>query len=827
MMFPIANQKVISKLTRRSLQMNKTRNRFVIIAIILTTLLITSVFSLGMSYVQSINARNLQIMGTLAHAALTFPSEEQVQVIKQRDDVKAIGLGASVAQIKNTPQMGNISVSMHWFDDTEWTTFRSPLLEQVVGRYPEQKNEMIAPTWILKAMGITNPRLGMEIPLTFYTSRNGAESDDITDTFILSGWYTESMNIRSGNIGSILVSNVLMQSLHVSSEKSGAASIQFENPKDIPASAERLEQVLPLTGSQQLKIVPFYVQDSKADLSTMAGFAGIIMFVILSGYLLIYNVLYISVSRDTRFYGLLKMIGTTAKQIRRIVIRQALFLACIGIPIGIVLGLLLSFIVVPMALSASNLSSSVRVSFSPLIYIGATVFALITTWISCIKPASIAGKVTPIEAIRYVEVHNNHRITRNSYSSKLSRMAQRNIFRDRKRAFIVFLSLFLGLTTFMTVNTLVLSMDTDNYIASYHENDFDLYNNTLTLGSTQEKRNSISNDLIHRIEQMKGITDVRKTYVDRVKIVYDAEVFSRHVERFYKRLQTGSPPNAQQLKDHFEAYVIGIDAKYVMALNQTVSTPVDIDRFQKGELALVGGNAEDFQLGEHIVLSNHQNKKWAIGGTVDPFFQAPGASIAPNIYISEEAFKQLFKEPIVYRLNIHADQDSQPAILEQIKQLIHGNPAVYMESALEQAEGLKSMKISLYILGGGISLILALIGILNFINTMYTGVRARRLEFAMMESIGMTRRQLKKMLLMEGAGYALISTMLIVSLGTAISYIAYRLFSQEATYAIYTFPALPLAISILLIFIVCLFVPLIAYRWTSQKSIVERIREAD
>lgn len=140
---------------------------------------------------------------------------------------------------------------------------------------------------------------------------------------------------------------------------------------------------------------------------------------------------------------------------------------------------------------------------------------------------------------------------------------------------------------------------------------------------------------------------------------------------------------------------------------------------------------------------------------------------------------------------------------------------------------MESAKLTFYIMGGGIALILALIGILNYVNIMYTGVVARKLEFAVMESIGMTSKQMRKLLLFEGAGYAIISTLLISTIGTLISYGAYSLFSQEATYAVFSFPTLPLSIAIVLVFAVCLSVPLIAYKQIKKDSIVERLRQME
>lgn len=830
MMFPNNNRKVIAKLTSRSLQNNKTRNRFAILAIVLTTLLITSVFSIGMSYLKSMENQQLKMMGTLGHAALTMPTDAQVKQLEQLDYIKEIGLGANVALVANTQQMGNISLSLHWFDQNEWNKFRLPILDEMAGKYPEAKNEILAPTWILKAMGINDPKLGMDITVTYYTTdKAGVRSDEITETFILSGWYTEYMNIRSGNIGSLFVSTQFAESKGGYPVNSGVADVIFNSDKDVPTLAQRLEQDIKPSTKQKVKIVPLYEDDQMADIATLTGYIGVILFLVLSGYLLIYNVLYISVSNDTRFYGLLKTIGTTAKQIRRMVIGQGLRLAFIGIPIGIALGVILSFVVVPMVLSITTFNNDVMISFSPVIFIGAAVFALITTLISCIKPARVAGKVSPIEAVRYTGATMKAKTARTSYGSKLNRMAIRNIFREKKRAFVVFLSLFLGITTFMTVNTLVLSMDTDNFVSSYLENDFDLYNNTMSLGYKGDFQDKLTDDLVNQIGQINGIHDIRKTYSDHIEIKYDPKVFGRHIDAFAKMTETVRPSDEflLQEKDMFYARVIGIDTKYVEELNQNLDKPIDLERFNKGEIALLGADAENYKLGDRFNLTDHPNRSFEIGGFVDRFFQASGALLAPNIYISHEAFKQIIEKPVIYKLNIRAEKEKQPEILEQLRTMIAGDREFYMESRLETAKSMESAKITLYILGGGIAFILAFIGILNFVNTMYTSVRVRKLELVVMESIGMTRIQLRKMLLLEGTGYAVISTVLIATLGSLISYGAYKLFSMEATYAIYTFPLFPFIIAVIFIFAVCMTVPLIAYNMTNKLSIVERLRESD
>ena len=90
---------------------------------------------------------------------------------------------------------------------------------------------------------------------------------------------------------------------------------------------------------------------SEVDFTTIAMLAGILLLIVFSGYMIIYNIFYISVSKDIRFYGLLKTIGTTNRQLKKLVRRQALILGLIGTPIGLILGYVVSVFVTPVVMS--------------------------------------------------------------------------------------------------------------------------------------------------------------------------------------------------------------------------------------------------------------------------------------------------------------------------------------------------------------------------------------------------------------------------------------------------------------------------------------------
>ena len=144
---------------------------------------------------------------------------------------------------------------------------------------------------------------------------------------------------------------------------------------------------------------------SSFDPQTAVGILILLAIIILSGYLIIYNFFYINVYGDIRFYGLLKTIGTTGRQLRRMVRRQAWLLSLTGIPLGLVLGWLAGRLLLPQIIKNLNLYDTVNydASANPWIFAGAALFSLLTVYISCIRPCRIAARVSPVEAVRYTE----------------------------------------------------------------------------------------------------------------------------------------------------------------------------------------------------------------------------------------------------------------------------------------------------------------------------------------------------------------------------------------------------------------------------------------
>ena len=158
-----------------------------------------------------------------------------------------------------------------------------------------------------------------------------------------------------------------------------------------------------------------------------------------------------------------------------------------------------------------------------------------------------------------------------------------------------------------------------------------------------------------------------------------------------------------------------------------------------------------------------------------------------------------------------------------IMNLIKDNPLVSTDSKLSRYSEMKNSENQITILGGSIGLIVMLLAISNYLNMMSGSIQNRSKEFAVLESIGMTRRQLKKMVVSESLCYAVMSIAMAIIIGVPSSYLVFENFN------IYGIPfSFPIAIDVLLFLIIitiCVMSILLILRKTKDESIIELLRQ--
>lgn len=838
MKFENNNKNIVKRMTKASLKSNRTRNIFVVLAIVLTTFMISSVFSIGASFAKNYSIMNIRLAQTTATTILNNPKEEQIKEIENLGITESIGSEITVGKVIDKQSDKNrANVFLKYYDKENWEKQITPAISNIKGHYPTKANEIMASEKALEILNQKNAKLGDTIKIK-YKDANG---NILEKEFILSGTYKTYAFIE--DTGFLVVSDKYIINNDLSVSKNGFLTFALKN-KEKDEAPDLLKSEVALSKDQEF----IYNYDANNDSSEVAmitvvtiGMIG--LFIVFSGYLLIYNIMHIAVTKDINLYGLIKTVGTSPKQIKKIVKGQALRLSLIGIPIGLILGAIVSFGIVPMALS--SFSSGVYtaampsdVSFNPIIFIGATLFSLLTVSLSCRKPAKIASSISPTEALRYSgsKKKKEKKNRKSTNGGKLYKMAWYNVFRDKKRATLVFLSLFMGCIAFLSVNTFTKSLSVENYIDRYINNDFELVN-------TQVAEDKIDNNLINEIKKMDGVESVSELKVGQLQLDYNEKLLLPALKGGYERFANGDEEGLNNLlkeikKDpsRLSLNVIGVDDEIIERHNEKTKNKIDVNAFKEGKLALVDSfyyNEEDRNIsGEKITLRNKNNESITfdaklLSDNTHLLVDAPDNEVGvPTIFISKTALERLNNKSIEFLLYINIDDKYDAAIKSKLTK-ISDNRGLYLESKTTQTKEFENNSMVMNVLGGGMSIILIFIGMLNFINVMITGVNVRLKELAVLESIGMTKKQIKKMLTLEGLYYGGITTLLISTLGVGIVYIIAELTKQMADYATFVFPTVPLLSMIVLIFALCLITPSLVYKYSTKKSVTERLREIE
>jgi len=788
------NRAVVRKLTRRTLAANKGRNFFIMAAIALTAFMITSVFSIGASFIASVNIMPFRAEGIHSHVAFANPSEAQMDTLRGLNYVQHYGTVHPVGTVTIPGLEGDMP--MLYTDRTMWERFHVPTFTRIRGHFNNAENEIMLSRAKLSLMGITEPYVGMEIPLAF--TAHGV-TEPVLHTFILSAFYTEFVSAQGNTFLPAFTSQAFAQQHNAIRYDNMNVNVLFRNARHAVMYAEWLVLNLGLT-EEQYQLHPSLIFSQEVNLLVSAiSMGAFVVFLMLTGFLLIYNVMYASVSKDVRFYGLLKTLGTTPKQLRTLVNGQVLRLYLPGAAIGIGVTALVSLGLVPMMLDG-GLPTGTVVSFSPFIFIGGALFALFTALLGARSSAKKAARVSPIEAIRYTGTPNVRTKARISAKGKPLRMAWRNVFRERKRAFNVMLGLFMGLVVFTFMISYVHSMDTESHLDYWHVFDFSI--------STQEM-GLLGEDFTAQVAAIDGVAEINRMSMTSAVIT---EPQRTHVT------------------------LIGVDTGWLLEFHPDIAETLDIAAFERGESALVFNHRwlperhmflpDTFTLEIYggtapITLQNSGNiDRIRVTRGTSWFFGGTGEVVMSNNFL--EAY---LGELQITNLGIHVNPGTDEAVEAELIPLLGRWRGTF--SRLEARRAVEDERMLMLVLGGGLSGILALIAIFNFINVMSVGLLVRRREFAALESVGMSKKQLRALVLGEGIIYWMVTLGLSATVGTGLTYWLMSLMSGSPMFHTITIPILPIAAVYGIIIIICSIIPLAANRSVNKHSLVERLREVE
>lgn len=815
-MLKVNNQRVIKTLSKRLLKENKSRNKVALLAIILTSFMLTALILFGMNAYRFNEVNWIQSAGTAADAYLTNPTESQLATLEKISAVKQIG---EITQAASSG-MGDDQIELSYLSKEAYQ-MKQDALYPIKGEYPKKLNEIMLSKEAVNHFTHSSPKKGMKIDLPIVDEHG----NQVMQEFTLTGWFTDPLASKEPFTSIGFVSKVYLDSTDYTIETNGYADIQFKRGITPLDEVERLKQHLNIFDSQQFATY-FTLSGSSDQLLMLGGIGVVVLLIMFSGYLLIYNIFYLSISQDIRSYGLLKTIGTTAKQLRQIIRGQALRLSAIGIPIGTTLAIALAF---GFALYGGlpNFFRYWQVQF--VLIVISSLFALMTVFISVWKPARKVGKISPVEATRYTDVKVQRKKTKSTTNGgKIGKMAWRNIFRQGKRTTVVLMSLFFGLTTFLAVFTIVESLDIENYIAKTMISDIEMHNGFMMDDEgNYEPVYNLSNKLIKEIETVSGVTNVSPQYESK----YKAE-FSDDFSSYYQWAKDSI--SKAELAKQFEGEIISLTNEHFERLLSLQPTKANsqIDLTKENTVYLRQSLEGIYELPNNFVITQPitgEQFRVNFGGYLPLPLRSSGLnSWAPTLIVSEK-FMENFNgkyQPEIGSVFVSVEKGKDKEVHQQIQQIAEKYGDFQIETKEALRDNLQLSKIAISLIGGGFSILLALIGIVNFINIMFTGIIIRKQELSILESIGMTRKQVKKMVATEGLYYALISLGLVWTIGNGIAYGLFVLFNSVSKYAVYHFPFMPMALVSIVVLIICVTVPLLTFKKMTKQSITERLKES-
>ena len=829
-MTKISNRKVISQIAATTYKANKKRNVLTVFAIILTTFLIGVVFAVGMSYWNTISLRQMRMNGMDYDIELTEPLTSQVKIIRAMDKVKAAGVTVKCAIVEKHADKDLDKIQLYWMDQTAWKEQCIPALESYEGTYPKKKNEIMLSSDALHAMGIANPKPGMAIALKYFMLSDENETQDSEqEEFILSGWFRDYSGRSRG-----LVSREFYDRSGASQTDltQGELLITLKSPIYSKKDIVDLQNAISL-GRMQSLLADY---DTISNfLKTAAILLGMLAMILFSGYLFIYNMLYISISKDIQYYGQLKTMGMTSGQMKRMIAKAVVWNCAIGIPLGLLLSLVVSRGVIPQILQIVNPTlDAVEITIiKPWIYLLAAAFAFLTNLAGSRKPAKIAGDCSPVEAMRYIPKSGKRR-RGGERDAGIGAMAVRNITRDKKQAVVIYASFIVAVTVFLIMNIIVRENDARSILNATYQYDIRFKNET----TLEDQKPLLTEEKIRAVREISGVKSVESVTSTEAVIPYQKEVFGE----FYKELYQSRYTPGGNYKEEMESYqkdpegsrfttrLVGIDAAKFRRINKELGNAFDEEEFRKGKITIledfmqidmgdVIGKSVAFTLPDGILPSQEYNVRIAAITQDSPEYFAGGYN--PVMMVSQEYMNTLMGEPFCELIQVTYDEPFTGKTEKEVKKVFEGETQITYDSKLERYAEMKRTETQVKVLGNSVAAIMALLAALNYFNMMAASVQNRSREFATLESIGMTSKQIRKMLVLEGSGYAVVSIIISTILGLLLGY---AVFEGMNIYRIDF--SVPWRSNILLfagIFILCMSVPVILYWRTQKDSIIERI----
>ena len=871
------NTAVIKRLSKRYFKKNRVRNIAAILAILLTAFLFTSITSLAFSMVSSIQLSQQMLKGSKADGDIRYMTEEQYEQLINSDFIEQAGCRRFIGYATNAT--GHM-VEIEFADSIQQElTFCAP----THGNAPQEANEVSTSDLALEALGV-EAEIGAQVPIEFELRGQTYHFD-----MVLSGWWEATNNTGSQMIvsekfveenpdlfcntfaedremaGTYLSDVVLKDKTDVREQLQEFARSVGGNTEDMSAS----NYILCAVNSVSIQSID--------PLMVLAVVLFVLLFMV-CGYLLIYNIFDISITQDVQQYGLLRTIGCSSRQIKKLVNRQAVWLTVIGLPIGLIAGFLVSWMLLPSVMEFFSYTAlkTTEVSVSPLIFVIAALFTILTVFISTRKPVKKAAKVSPLEAIRYTGQDNyKKKTTKRTQGAKLPRMALANLGRNKRRTVFIVISMLLCIVLLNSVFVIAQSMDENKWISRTTKTDFTVYNSTVIdiTDPFKYRSDGLPQEVVEMLNQQIETESGRYLYrntLDDTEITVDygfenmpavrSERTDKETGRNFRIYEDGTNiAISPEDKDRWYGNIFGASDAFWddvtiyagetdrEALKQKLST---------GQYIVVGYYIDrvtgdpDFGVWENPMdigdsISFYKNGELvktytilAVANMVPTEYETTAGTLAcgeigggdaPFLYLTEEQFRELYDTPTLFSYGFNVAEGQEQEAEEILTDFTDSNTSVSYTSTSLLRQQLASIGNMVLLVGGMIGVIMAFTGLINFTNMMITNIITRRHEFATMQSIGMTNRQLRRMMIYEGLYYAGAADIVGIIFAAMIGLTVLKSVLNSPSMWFFTlhFTLVPALIIALVYLLLAAVIPVIVLRFFNKGTVVERLRTSE
>lgn len=924
---PNNNTNVIRLLSEAVRKCNKSRNRILMGAVVLCILTLTFVFGTAYGKINAEYTKNIRMDGTTASTYIEEGTKQQYEKARSLGYVRETGRRMKMGEATESGKKESIC-SIQVLDQTAWEKMMKPAYTGVHGTYPKKQQEIMLPVKTLKKLGIDNPKRGMEIALDISISFFQTEKEE----FKLSGWYsayTED-NGRSKAIG--YVSEKKLKDWGYDIEEGSDILICQSNAMDWKDTEEKLYEDVPMKdNSQQIIATDTAKNRAVKEMTGSYGMAVVEAVVIICGiFLLVYNVMQISMSGDIRQMALLHTIGTTKKQLRKIYIRQIMRTIVPGGIAGIGLSVVLLRYLIPQLLGRQYLNGYGGAEelqiFRVEILLLAVVFTLLVILGASEQVIWQTVNRTCIEGMHYTEQKGSKKQQhgkaghadkgavlnkkKRSETQELCFMAWKNVTRYRQGFVITVSSLFLGIEMFLIVMVITDGSDYANIInqrpdfliagefsesaqkdgsgTEYQTQSPDQDplrsegdNFELLYDNDYDEFSPISKKVRKQLWNLDGVKK-KESYItegayvlsvisrDGIRPLEEDTYLGNNVE-YAEEISIDYASGAKMIKGLDADTVQIVSENEIKALETYVEEnklKVDMDSLENGtgvmiihdhKLSQKQGRQAEKAVGETVCLSPLKNKEtcirwnsmtakerdkedeiikaetpsteYTLSGYLDnqadgfPEIHQTWHGAEGDIYylVSEKGFNRLSTKRKTFCMELNVEKKKEKKIMHEIQKILSAENQRRKSNTQTSPDGEGEagifyiarsdlmQKNADYIHGnrimfGSISVILLCVGLVNYFNIMFTGIVGRKKELEIMRKIGMTRRQERKLLLLEGSYYVLLVAGLVASVGSIILKGINVYMRKQLSYFTFHYPVGAIAGSIVIMEIMCVII---------------------